>query len=118
MSVVVANAPREVTTASVSVSNEDGQFVPLAKQTCAPFTNKLVVETVVAYTFVVVTLVNVAFVPMTFCKSVPPKTVSVDVTVDEAETDPPNRLSVLVAVFPRAETSANVCVADAKPLAG
>jgi hypothetical protein len=62
----------------------------------------------------VLTLVNVAFAPITFCKEVSPRTVNVLVTVLDAATNPPNSESVEVAEAPRAVTVARVSVSASK----
>jgi hypothetical protein len=62
----------------------------------------------------VLTLVNVAFVPTTFCNEVSPRTVNVLVTVLDAATNPPNKLNVEVALEPRAVTVARVSVSANK----
>jgi len=86
---VVANEPRALTEASVSL--EPGQFVPVERQTCWPATNNCVVETVVAPRTVVVTCVNVAFVAVSVCNAVAPRTVNVEVTVELAPMNPPRK---------------------------
>jgi hypothetical protein len=66
---------------------------------------------------VVVIAENVALTPITFCRLVFPRTVKVEVTVELAATNPPNKLSVEVALDPRAVTVARVSV-SAKRYAG
>lgn len=118
-SVEVAKLPRAVTVARVSVSTVAGQFTPFCKQINEPFTKRLVVETVVApiqldvalvkfalvesksekepfvactrvaNNVVAVTLVSVAFAPIKFWSEVKPRTVSVEVTVEDPPTKPP-----------------------------
>ncbi len=131
-SVEVAKAPRAVTDASVSVSANKyaGQFRPLVRQTVEPPTVKALNEPVLAFSwvveampltnrFVVVTFEPVAFVKVTAFKAdVPvtesalkipwPRTVKVEVTVEEAPTKPPYNCRVLVANEPRAVTDASV----------
>jgi hypothetical protein len=69
----------------------------------------LVKEAFVANRLVVVTLVPVPFVKVTFWRDVSPRTVNVDVTVEEAAMSPPYNWTVVVAEEPRAVTCANVC---------
>jgi hypothetical protein len=79
-------------------------LAPLCKQAKTPPTYNWEVETTPdAYKFVVETLVAVVF-----ARIVPPTTVSVDVTVVEADTNPPYKETVVVAVAPRAVTWARV----------
>lgn len=101
-SVEVAKEPRAVTVASVSLSvmRYAGQLVASSRQTETPPTvrapnspafafNCVVEATPETYKFVVVTLVAVAFVAVMFCKFVSPRTVNVEVTVEEAVRKPP-----------------------------
>ena len=61
-------------------------------------------ETVVAPRMVVVTCVNVAFVAVSVCKAVAPRTVNVDVTVEDAPINPPKKYNSFVVVAPLLET--------------
>ncbi len=77
--------------------------------------NKLVVETTAeANRFVVVTDTPVAIVHVTPWSDVLPMTVRVEVTVVEAETRPPYKETVDVAVAPRAVTVARVSLSASK----
>jgi hypothetical protein len=62
--------------------------------------NKLVEEAVEAKKLVVVTAVNVAFVPVSAASEVAPSTVKVEVTVDEDVIKPPSKYNSLVVVAP------------------
>lgn len=76
-----------------------GQFVPFARQVADPFTKmaeafRVVPELFVKKRLVVVAEVNVAFDPtrlpvVTFWRLVEPRTVNVEVTVEELPTKPP-----------------------------
>jgi hypothetical protein len=96
-SVEVAKLPRAVTLESVSVSAKRyaGQFVPFVRHTVAPPTVSVLKEPTLALIRVVDTtpeakrFVAVALVAVTFWRLVPPRTVSVLVTVDEPPTKPP-----------------------------
>jgi hypothetical protein len=94
-----------------------GQLVPFWRQTFVPFTvrkekapfveKRLVLDAIVAKE-----VVNVAFVAVRFWREAVPRTVSVEVTVEEAARNPPNNWSVAVADAPRLETWAKVSFAS------
>jgi len=100
--VEVAEAPRAVTDASVSLSASKyaGQLIPVVRQTVEPpivsvpnvplFAFSCVVEaTPETNKFVVVAFVKVAFVAVRVWRFVFPVTVKVEVTVEEEPTKPP-----------------------------
>jgi hypothetical protein len=92
------------------VAFEKFTFPPLIVETFRVEMVPVVAERTVVLRAVVVTLVNVAFVPTTFWSEVSPRTVNVLVTVLDAATNPPNKLNVEVAEAPRAVTVARVSV--------
>ena len=101
--------PPEVYCAGVQVA--EGQFIPFERQTFWPFTVRLVKTALVADKLVVVTEVAVAFTKLR-----PPRTVKVEVTVEDAATKPPNRLRVAVVVAPVAVTVFKFGVVTAEQL--
>ncbi len=136
--VLVANAPRAVTEANVSVSASRyaGQLRPFVRQTVEPPTVKALKEPVLALMrvveaipltnkFVVVTSTPVASakvrllsaeVPVTVSalRMVCPSTVKVEVTVEDAPTNPPKSCKVVVENEPRAVTEAKVSVSASR----
>lgn len=71
------------------VPEVNDKVVPVTEPPVKAFTVKFVILPLVAARLVVVTLVPVPFTKVKPCNEVPPKTVKVEVTVEEAPTKPP-----------------------------
>lgn len=99
-------APRPVTEASVSISNDAGQLVPSFKQTVRPFTKSCVVETTVEKRFVVVASIATRFVAFKFAM------MAVSVTLKTFIVAPAKSVSACEVVAPRNVTDSKVSASD------
>ncbi len=130
--VVVVKDPRAVTSASVEVTATFcvRQLVPFARQTGEPFTKTALAFSVeplallkpsqtveVTAPRIALFAFNVLMVPLVaskFDKVEVPTTVKVEVTVEEAPTNPPYSCKVVVENDPRAVTEASVSTSASK----
>ena len=97
---------------AVIVPEANDKVVPETEPPWRELIVRFVIFPFVAAKFVVVTLVPVPFTKVKPCNEVPPNTVKVEVTVEDAAKKPPMSCKVWVVVAPRPVTVAKVSFAS------